>query len=276
MVDGRRARRIFYAARPVCTGAAARVFNGVVRAREDRRASALDLPVVGAVHADTILTTWVVMILSLAFFCVDRARRTGRTASTRRKRRSRGSSTTSPTLRSARWDRQGEPFVPFFVGSSSSSGSLNQFGILPFKALGLPFGGSPTADLNTTVPLALFVFFVIQIVAIPHERASRRYAHLFKPFWSLFPINVLEEIARPVTLARACSSTSSSASCCFSSSRRSSSATSRSARSTSRSSRPSCRSSSSSSTSSSARSKRSSSPSSRSSISRWRSPRNDH
>ncbi len=48
---------------------------------------------------------------------------------------------------------------------SSSIFVMNQFGLFPFKALGLPFGGSPTADLNTTVPCALMVFFMIQYVA---------------------------------------------------------------------------------------------------------------
>ncbi len=60
----------------------------------------------------------------------------------------------------------GEPFVPFFVALFIFIFVLNQFGLLPFKALGLPFGGSPTADLNTSVPFALIVFFMIQFVAI--------------------------------------------------------------------------------------------------------------
>ena len=62
--------------------------------------------------------------------------------------------------------RQGERFVPVFVAIFIFIWTLNQFGLLPFKAMNLPFGGSPTADLNTTAALALFVFFGIQFVAI--------------------------------------------------------------------------------------------------------------
>jgi F-type H+-transporting ATPase subunit a len=95
---------------------------------------------------------------------------------------------------------KGEPFVPFFIALFVFIFLLNQFGMLPFKALGLPFGGSPTADLNTTVPLALLVFFLTWIVGFK-QNGLKQFGHLFKPFWPLAPINMLEELARPATLA---------------------------------------------------------------------------
>jgi F-type H+-transporting ATPase subunit a len=95
--------------------------------------------------------------------------------------------------------KRGEPFVPFFISLFLLIFLLNQFGVFPFKALGLPFGGSPTADLNTTVAFALLVFFLIQITAL-RQRGLRAYAHIFQP-WFLAPINLLEELVRPVTLA---------------------------------------------------------------------------
>lgn len=95
--------------------------------------------------------------------------------------------------------RGGEPFVPFFIALFIFIFLLNQFGVFPFKALGLPFGGSPTADLNTTVPYALIVFFMIWTVAI-RKKGIGAFAHLFKPL-ALAPINILEELVRPVTLA---------------------------------------------------------------------------
>jgi F-type H+-transporting ATPase subunit a len=77
---------------------------------------------------------------------------------------------------------------------------LNQFGIFPFKALGLPFGGSPTADLNTTVPLALIVFALTIYVGI-QQGGVEFFKHFIQPFPALLPINVLEWLVRPVTLA---------------------------------------------------------------------------
>jgi len=96
---------------------------------------------------------------------------------------------------------KGERFVPVFVGIFLFIWILNEFGVLFLKALGLPFGGSPTADLNTTAAFALCVFFGIQFLAIRKNGFFGAYAHLFKPYWFLFPINVIEEIARPVVLA---------------------------------------------------------------------------
>jgi len=65
--------------------------------------------------------------------------------------------------------------------------------------MNLPFGGSPTADLNTTAALALFVFFGIQFIAI-RVPASRR-TRISSSRSGALPINLIEEIARPVVLA---------------------------------------------------------------------------
>ena len=94
---------------------------------------------------------------------------------------------------------KGERYVPTFVGIFFFIWMLNQFGLLPFKQAGFAFGGSPTADLNTTAAFALTVFFGIQFVAI-RQSGIKAYAHLFKPFPKR-TINIIEEIARPVVLA---------------------------------------------------------------------------
>ena len=102
-------------------------------------------PIVGEVHSDTIVTTWVAMAVALVFLG--------------------------------------------WVGRSYKS-----------PRAGLPFGGSPTGDLNTTVPYALLIFFMIQYFAIK-KFGLKYYGHLAKPFAVLLPINILEELARPATLA---------------------------------------------------------------------------
>ncbi|HEX3468387.1 MAG TPA: F0F1 ATP synthase subunit A, partial [Candidatus Elarobacter sp.] len=96
--------------------------------------------------------------------------------------------------------RHGERYVPIFIGMFFFIFILNQIGFFPFKQLGLPFGGAPTADLNTTVAFALLVFFGIQFVAV-RQSGLGAYSHLFKPFIFLFPLNVIEELARPIVLA---------------------------------------------------------------------------
>lgn len=158
------------------------------------------LPVLGAVHADTIVTTWLVMALALIFFAwVGASYRSA--YQTRRQVVLEGVVNYIADLATSTLGPKGEPFVPFFIALFVFIFLLNQFGTLPFKAFGLPFGGSPTADINTTLSLALLVI-VITWVAGMRMTGFARVSHLVKPFWWLFPINCLEEfLTRPLTLA---------------------------------------------------------------------------
>ncbi|MEO6912836.1 MAG: F0F1 ATP synthase subunit A [Candidatus Baltobacteraceae bacterium] len=156
-------------------------------------------PILGQVHADTIMTTWLVMLIAFAFFAWIGA--SYRSAFVNKKQTVvEGVINYIADLATGVLGHQGEGFVPFFIALFIFIFLLNQFGTLPFKALGLPFGGSPTADLNTTVPYALMVFLMIQVVGI-RKFGLGFYKHLAKPFWILTPINLLEELARPATLA---------------------------------------------------------------------------
>ena len=157
------------------------------------------LPVIGTVHADTVLTTWLAMAAALGFLAwVGLSYRSPHVG--KKHTVFEGVINYIADMVHGSLGKGGEPFVPFFIALFIYLFLLNQFGIFPFKALGLPFGGSPTADLNTTVPYALMIFLMIQVVAI-RKHGLGTYAHLAKPFPWLFPINLLEELARPLTLA---------------------------------------------------------------------------
>jgi len=157
------------------------------------------LPVLGAVHADTIVTTWLVMLVSLAFFgWIGFGYRSAYV--NKRQTVVEGIINYISDLALSTLGEKGEPFVPFFIALFVFIFLLNQFGIFPFKVLGLPFGGSPTADVNTTIPLALLVFFLTWFVGI-RQNGLKQFGHLAKPFAVLLPINILEELVRPVTLA---------------------------------------------------------------------------
>ena len=156
------------------------------------------LPVLGAVHADTILTTWLAMAVALlALGYVGNSYRTttvGRTQTVFE-----GVVDYIADMVHGSLGKSGEPFVPFFISLFVFIFLLNQFGIFPFKEFGLPFGGSPTGDINTTIALSLIVFVLIQFMTLKRKGLGG-YAHLFNP-WFLAPINILEEVVRPVTLA---------------------------------------------------------------------------
>ncbi len=158
-----------------------------------------NLPVLGSVHADTIMTTWLVMLVSVVFFAWIGASYRSAFA-TRRQTAVEAVINYIADLASSTLGEKGEPFIPLFIALFIFIFLLNQFGMLPFKALGLPFGGSPTADINTTLPLAILVFFLIQIVAV-RMKGIGYFAHVTKPMALLTPINILEELTRPATLA---------------------------------------------------------------------------
>lgn len=156
------------------------------------------LPVLGPVHADTIMTTWLAMVVCLIALAYVgnsyRSPKVGRTQTVFE-----GVVDYIADMVHGSLGKSGEPFVPFFISLFIFIFLLNQFGIFPFREIGLPLGGSPTGDINTTVALALIVFVLIQFMTLKRKGIGG-YAHLFNP-WFLAPINILEELVRPVTLA---------------------------------------------------------------------------
>lgn len=59
---------------------------------------------------------------------------------------------------------------------------------------------SPTADLSVTAALAIIVFVMTHYLGL--TRNTKHYLkHYFEPFWFFFPLNVLKELAKPLTLA---------------------------------------------------------------------------
>lgn len=59
---------------------------------------------------------------------------------------------------------------------------------------------SPTADLSVTMGLALVVFFLIHYLGIKNN-TKHYFKHYFEPYPILFPLNLVETLFKPVTLA---------------------------------------------------------------------------
>jgi F-type H+-transporting ATPase subunit a len=157
-------------------------------------------PVFGQVHADTLVMTWFIMLVALAFFA-------WLGSSYRTPHRVRRTQATFENIVNWLGDlaigtigRRGERFVPVFVSIFIFIFLLNQIGFFPFKGLGLPFGGSPTADVNTTFAYAAIVYVGIWITAIARGGIGA-FKHLSQPFVFLLPLNVIEDLARPITLS---------------------------------------------------------------------------
>ncbi|MBR3622173.1 MAG: F0F1 ATP synthase subunit A [Selenomonadaceae bacterium] len=73
--------------------------------------------------------------------------------------------------------------------------------ILVSNLIGLiPTLASPTNDLNTTLGLALMVVIMVHFLGL-YYKGSHYIAHFFQPFKVFFFINLVDEIAKPITLS---------------------------------------------------------------------------
>jgi F-type H+-transporting ATPase subunit a len=64
----------------------------------------------------------------------------------------------------------------------------------------VPFLRSPSADLNMTLAMSTFVVVIVQIAGIMAHGVGGRIKHMADPWW-IFPLEVIGEIARIVSLA---------------------------------------------------------------------------
>ena len=59
----------------------------------------------------------------------------------------------------------------------------------------------PASDVNLTYALALVVIISMHVTGVRRKGFKGYYGHLSKPYWFMTPINVVEELTKPVTLA---------------------------------------------------------------------------
>jgi F-type H+-transporting ATPase subunit a len=59
---------------------------------------------------------------------------------------------------------------------------------------------APTSDVNLPAALAVMVFLLCHFMSIRTRGLGGYFKHYTKPFWPMTPINVIEEITKPITL----------------------------------------------------------------------------
>ena len=90
---------------------------------------------------------------------------------------------------------EGKKYLPFVGTLFLFILASNWLGVLPLEL------EAPTADLNTTVALALLTITLVQIFGII-EKGVLKYLHKFiEPNPVFLPLNIMEELAKPVSLA---------------------------------------------------------------------------
>lgn len=75
----------------------------------------------------------------------------------------------------------------------------NYIGLLPLAGHEGPYI-PPTANISVTAALAIIVFFSTHVFGIM-EKGIGYFSHFLTPMWWMLPLNIVEEIVRPVSLA---------------------------------------------------------------------------
>lgn len=89
---------------------------------------------------------------------------------------------------------KGRKLVPLIITLFLFLVVSNEMGLIP----GLT---SPTNDINTTLGLALMVLGLVHILGIINIGPVKYIKHFFEPYKVFVIINVLEELAKPITLS---------------------------------------------------------------------------
>ncbi len=64
----------------------------------------------------------------------------------------------------------------------------------------IPTMMSPTADLNTTLGMALVVFLMVQVIGLRYKK-GKYFKHYIEPMPFFLPLTLVEELSKPITLS---------------------------------------------------------------------------
>lgn len=94
---------------------------------------------------------------------------------------------------------EGRKYVPLGIGLFTFILFSNWLGLIPsgHNPEWLP---SPTGDINLPLALAALVIVSVHVTSIRKRGIGGYIKHYFQPSWMMAPINVIEEITKPITL----------------------------------------------------------------------------
>lgn len=144
------------------------------------------------VHMDTIYMTWIVMAIIIVIAFLGTRRLTLVPS---------GAQNVLEMIVTALLDQidatmgpRGRRFAPLIISLFLFLLVSNWLGLIPGLA-------SPTNDLNTTLGLALLMIILVHITGLVAKGPKRYFKHFFEPYIPFVILNIIDEVAKPVTLA---------------------------------------------------------------------------
>jgi F-type H+-transporting ATPase subunit a len=144
-------------------------------------------------HADTLISAWIVSFVLIALAVFIRI-----VINTRPGLVQSAVELGAENLKGLLIERIGEKglkYFPFIATLFLFIITSNWLGILPLDLK------PPTADLNTTAGLALLTIILVQAFGMIEKGPIRYFKRYFEPNPVFFPLNVIEELAKPVSLS---------------------------------------------------------------------------
>ena len=144
-------------------------------------------------HADTLISAWIVsafLIIAAVIIRITLSKRPGLFQG--------GVELAVQGLNGTLTERLGEKGKKYFAFIATLFIFIlasNWLGILPLELK------PPTADLNTTVGLALLTMVLVQVFGMVEKGPIRYFKRFFEPNPVFFPLNVIEELAKPLSLS---------------------------------------------------------------------------
>jgi len=94
---------------------------------------------------------------------------------------------------------EGRRFVPLAVSIFMFILICNWFEVIP-SGHSPEWFPAPTSDVNLPLAMAIVVIGLVHYQSVRHRGVRGYIHHYFTPYAALFPINVIEEITKPITL----------------------------------------------------------------------------
>lgn len=95
-----------------------------------------------------------------------------------------------------------EVFIPFIGTLFGYLLICNLLGIFsPLGRMGLHWLVSPSIDLSVTLGAAITGVVFVHAKGIQKKGFKHYIAHYFHPYWFMFPVNVIEELVKPLSLS---------------------------------------------------------------------------
>lgn len=144
-------------------------------------------------HSDTLISAWIVTAVLIAFAVFVRTIlkiRPGLLQSIVEI----GVEGLNGTLVERMGDK-GRKYFPFVATLFLFIITSNWLGVLPLELK------PPTADLNTTAGLAVLTIIMVQVFGMIDKGPIRYFKRFFEPNPVFFPLNVIEELAKPLSLS---------------------------------------------------------------------------